>query len=204
MHEEFLRVRATTRWLVRATGLPVIRRRCRACPSTSYRTQGRFRVNANHKLLDVWLLALCDRCGETVKLTVLERVPVRSIEPALLDGFHGNLPALAARLLADPALAHRNDVVLDWTDVWTLETDPVVPPCAEVLDVSVHFVHRIPVRPTALIATGLRISRAEVTRYIAAGRICSQRTLAGRCARDFSFVVRGNFPGARSDYPVRT
>ena len=35
-----------------------------------YRTQGKFRVNANHKLLDVWLLALCAQCGETIKLSV--------------------------------------------------------------------------------------------------------------------------------------
>jgi hypothetical protein len=61
----------------RQAGLPAIRRRCRTCPSTEYRTQGRFRVNANHKLLDVWLLALCVQCGQTVKLTVLERVHVR-------------------------------------------------------------------------------------------------------------------------------
>jgi Protein of unknown function (DUF1062) len=99
---------------------PAIRRRCRTCHSTEYRTQGRFRVNANHKLLDVWLLALRVQCGQTVKLTVLERVHVRSIEPAMLSGFHDNVPALAAKLLADPQLAHRNDVVLDWADAWTL------------------------------------------------------------------------------------
>ena len=88
MHENTFLVRATTQWLVRQTDFPTIRRRCRTCPSTEYRTQGRFRVNANRKLLDIWLLALCVRCGGTVRLTVLERVPVRSIEPTMLGGFH--------------------------------------------------------------------------------------------------------------------
>jgi hypothetical protein len=189
VHDTF-RGRATTQWLLRPTDFPTIRRRCRTCPSTECRTQGRFRVNANHKLLDVWLLALCVQCGETVKLTVLERVHVRSIEPTMLDGFHDNAPALAAKLLADPQLAHRNDVGFDWTDAWTLETSPIELPKANILDISVHVEQRIPIRLTTLIATGLRLSRAEVRKRIAAGQISSERTLTGRCAQDFSFVFR--------------
>jgi hypothetical protein len=188
VHEDTFFVRATTQWLVRPTDFPTIQRRCRACPSRQYRTQGRFRVNANHKLLDVWLLARCVKCGETVKLTVLERVPVRAIEPTMLDGFHDNAPALAAKLLADPRLARRNDIVLDWTDAWTLEMNPVELPKADILEVSVQFAQPIPIRPTALIATGFALSRAEVTKRIAAGRISSEHKLTGRCSQNFSFV----------------
>jgi len=190
VHDNTFPVRATARWLVRPAGLPAIRRRCRTCPSAEYRTQGRFRVNANHKLLDVWLLARCVRCGQTVKLAVLERVHVRSVEPAMLSGLFDNVPALAAKLLADPQVAHRNDVALDWADAWTLEMSPVEQPEADILDVSVHFAQRIPLRLTTLIATGLALSRAEVTKHIAAGRISSDRKLTGRCAQDFSFVFR--------------
>lgn len=156
-----------------------------------YRTQGRFRVNANHKLLDVWLLALCVQCGETVKLTVLERVSARSIEPAMLSGFHDNDPALAARLLADPQLAHRNDVALDWTDAWTIAMSPVELPKADILEVEVRFAERIPLKTTTLIAAGLQLSRGEVTKRIAEGRITSHHMMTGRGMRDFSFVAYG-------------
>jgi hypothetical protein len=80
--------------------------------------------------------------------------------------------------------------VLDWTDAWMLETSPVELPKADILDVSVHFAQRIPIKLTTLIATGLELSRAEVTQRIAAGRISSERKLTGRCAQDFSFVFR--------------
>jgi hypothetical protein len=190
VHENTFLVRATTHWRVRPTALPTIRRRCRTCPSTEYRTQGRFRVNANHKLLDVWLLALCALCGETTKLTVLERAHVRTIDPVMLSGFHENVPALAARLLTDPQLAHRNDVALDWADAWTLEMDPLELPKADILDVSVRFTHRIPLRVTTVIATGLDLSGSEVTRHIATGVVSSDDKLTGRRASDFSFVVR--------------
>jgi hypothetical protein len=56
--------------------------------------------------------------------------------------------------------------------------------------VGVHFAQRIPLRLTTLIATGLALSRAEVAKHIAAGRISSDRRLTGRCAQDFSFVFR--------------
>ncbi len=72
--------RAAMRWRVRTTDFPTILRRCRTCPAAVCRTQGLFRVNANRKLLDVWLLARCQVCGQTVKLTVLDRATVRSID----------------------------------------------------------------------------------------------------------------------------
>ena len=155
-----------------------------------YETQGKFRVNANHKLLDVWLLALCTQCGETIKLTVMDRAHVRSIEPAMLNGFHENVPSVAAKLLADPRLAQRNDIALDWTGAWTVEMDPDELPKADILDVSVHFVYPIPLRVSTIIATGLELSGSEVTRHIATGDICSEDKLAGRRASDFGFVVR--------------
>ena len=190
MPENTFVVRATTHWRVRPTALPTIRRRCRTCPSTEYRTQGRFRVNANHKLLDVWLLALCAQCGETIKLTVMERTHVRSIDPDTLSRFHENDASLAARLLTDPQLPHRNDVALDWSDAWRLDTDPVELPKADVLDVRVEFTHRIPLRVTTVIATGLEMSGSEVAKLIATGGITSDDKLTGRRASDFGFVMR--------------
>lgn len=190
MHENTFLARASARWRVRPTDFPTIRRRCRACPSTEFQTQGKFRVNANHKLLDVWLLALCAQCGETAKLTVLERANVRSIDPETLRGFHENVPSLAARLLADPQLAQRNGVALDWADAWTLDRDPEELPKADILEVGVRFTQRIPLRVPTLIAAGLGLSASEVTRHIASGVISSDDKLSGRRSHDFSFVVR--------------
>ena len=117
--------RLATQWRVYPTGLPLIRRRCLSCTSERYRAHGKFRVNANHKLLDVWLLALCVGCGQTIKLTVLERVNVRAIDPLTLNRFHDNDVELAAQMLADPGLLRRNGVALDWDDAWALQKTAV-------------------------------------------------------------------------------
>src|ERR687889_321619 len=97
-------------WVIVPTCLPLVRRRCHACASERFRASGKFRVNANHKLIDAWLLALCAACGETAKLTVLERTTVRAIPPELLDRLHHNHPGLTAELLQDPVVQRRNRI----------------------------------------------------------------------------------------------
>ncbi|TWG04277.1 hypothetical protein FHX80_112721 [Streptomyces brevispora] len=180
-------------WVVMPTCLPLVLRRCHTCASESFRANGKFRVNANHKLLDAWLLALCTACGETTKLTVLERTHVRSVRPELLDRMHDNDPGLAAELLQDPVLRRRNRIALDWDNAWRLDTGGPDHPDREVvdvIDVSVRFAARIPVRPARLIAEGCGLSRAEVGRLIAEGKLVSASRLTGRLSGDFTFLLK--------------
>ncbi|WP_435972687.1 DUF1062 domain-containing protein [Streptomyces sp. Qhu_M48] len=178
-------------WVVVPTCLPLVLRRCHACASERFRANGRFRVNAHHKLIDAWLLVLCTTCGETAKLTVLERVNVRSVRPELLDRLHDNDPGLAAELLQDPVVRRRNRVALDWTGAWRLDTGGSDHLDREVIDVSVRFAAAaVPVRPVRLIADGCGLSRAGVERLIAEGNLVSAVRLGGRISGDFTFTLK--------------
>ncbi|MCX5117705.1 DUF1062 domain-containing protein [Micromonospora sp. NBC_00362] len=177
-------------WAVVPTCLPIVRRRCHACASQRLRASGKFRVNANHKILDVWLLALCTECGETAKLTVLERMTVRSVPPELLDRLHSNDPGLTAELLQDPAVQHRNRFVLDWDNAWRFDTGGSEHLDLDVIDVVVRNAARIPVRPTRLIAVGRGLSRGEVDRLIAEGKVVSAFRLSGKLSGDFTFTLK--------------
>ncbi len=182
-------------WVVAPTRLPLVLRRCHGCASERFRANGKFRVNAHHKLLDAWLLALCVRCGETTRLTVLERVNVRSVRPELLNLLYGNDLGLTAELLQDPVVQHRNHIALDWDDAWRLDTGGTPQleseqPQNEAIDVSVRFGARIPVRPARLIAEGFGLSRAEVMRMIAEGNLVSAVRLSGKLTSDFTFTLK--------------
>ncbi|MFF0742933.1 DUF1062 domain-containing protein [Streptomyces sp. NPDC004111] len=177
-------------WAVAPTCLPLVRRRCHTCASDRFRASGKFRVNAHHKLLDIWLLVLCAGCGETAKLTVLERTHVRSVRPELLDKLHDNDLGLTAELLQDPALLRRNRVALDWTGAWRLDTGGTDHLDREVIDVSVRFAARIPVRPVRLIADGCRLPRAEVERLVTEGKLVSAVRPGGRTTGDFTFTLK--------------
>jgi hypothetical protein len=177
-------------WVVMPTCLPLVQRRCHVCAAERFQASGKFRVNANHKLLDAWLLALCTGCGETVKLTILERTNVRSLEPELLNRLHDNDLGLIAELLQDPLVQHRNRIALDWDDAWRLDTGAADSLDHEVIEVSVHFAARIPVRPVRLIADGFGLSRGEVERLIADGRLFSGVRLSGKLSGDFTFTLK--------------
>ncbi|MFF4419687.1 DUF1062 domain-containing protein [Streptomyces sp. NPDC001549] len=177
-------------WVVMPTCLPTVLRRCPACASDRFRANGKFRVNAHHKLLDAWLLVLCTACGDTAKLTVLERINVRSVRPELLDRMHDNDLGLAAELLQDPVVRRRNRIALDWDNAWRLDTGGSDHLDHEVIDVSVRFAARIPVRPVRLIAEGCGLSRAEVERLITEGKLVSAVRLSGKLSGDFTFTLK--------------
>ncbi|MFC8914949.1 DUF1062 domain-containing protein [Streptomyces sp. NPDC047821] len=179
-----------TTWVVMPTCLPLVLRRCHTCTSGRFRANGKFRVNAHHKLIDAWLLVLCTACGDTAKLTVLERVNVRSVRPDLLDRLHDNDPVLAAELLQDPVVRHRNRIALDWDGAWRLDTGGSDHLDREVLDVSVRFAARIPVRPVRLVAEGCGLSRAEARRLVAEGKLVSAVPLGGKLSGDFTFTLK--------------
>ncbi|WP_231500017.1 DUF1062 domain-containing protein [Saccharothrix sp. NRRL B-16314] len=160
------------------------------CASDRFRASGKFRVNANHKLLDVWLLVLCTGCGDTAKLTVLERMNVRSVRPELLDRLHDNDSGLTAELLQDAVVQHRNRITLDWDGAWRLDTGGSDRLDVEVIDVSVRFAARIPVRPVRLIAEGFGLGRAEVERLVTEGKLVSAVRLSGKLSGDFTFTLK--------------
>ncbi|WP_243709473.1 DUF1062 domain-containing protein [Micromonospora sp. 15K316] len=154
-------------WVVRRTRLPLLSLRCVDCQSETATTGGgRFRVNANGKLLDVWLLVRCVSCDRTSKLTVHERKPASSFDPAELHGYYVNDPQLVASRLLDPLLAHRNRFSLDWTRAWRLDTPSAWLDEGWPVRVEVAFEDPVPVRPERLIAHGLGLSRNEVLRRI--------------------------------------
>lgn len=150
-------------WVVRRTRLPLLSLRCVDCRSESATTgEGRFRVNANGKLLDVWLLVRCVSCGRTSKLPVHERVPVRSFGRVELDGYRLNDPELVASKLLDPLLARRDRVTLNWEGAWRLDVPSARLDETWPVRVEVAFADPVPVRPERLIAHGLGLSRNEV------------------------------------------
>jgi hypothetical protein len=177
-------------WVVMPTCLPLVLRRCHSCASDHFRATGKFRVNAHHKLIDAWLLALCTACGGTAKLAVLERMNVRSVRPELLDRLHDNDPGLTGELLQDPVVRRRNRIALDWDNAWRLDTGGSDHLDREVIDVSVRFAARIPVRPVRLITEGSGLSRAEVERLMTEGKLVSAVRLSGKRSGDFTFTLK--------------
>ncbi|MER9305438.1 DUF1062 domain-containing protein [Mesorhizobium sp. M0496] len=92
---------------------------CNRCGTVkAYCSSGKFRVNANGKRIDVWLIYRCIDCDNSWNFGIFERCNRRDIEPALLQALESNDPALARRHAFDVvALRNRIGRVEEFPDV---------------------------------------------------------------------------------------
>ncbi len=92
---------------------------CNRCgPAKAYRSSDKFRVNANGKRIDVWLIYRCVDCDNSWNFGIFERCNRRDIEPALLRALESNDPALARRHAFDiVALRNQAGRVEEFPDV---------------------------------------------------------------------------------------
>lgn len=72
-----------------------------------FRCAYRFRVNANRKLVDVWLLFNCVRCDQTARVPIVERAPASRIGRSNLRAFEANDPQHAIAAARDLTLLRR-------------------------------------------------------------------------------------------------
>ncbi len=85
-------------WVIREFGLPAIVKAGVSCRSTRHHPTGKFCVNANGKLLDVWMLICCELCGRTSKIPIHERIYVQALGSERLGMFQDNDPAMVRDL----------------------------------------------------------------------------------------------------------
>ena len=93
------------RWEIHQDGVPALRRFCPGCGcERPFVSSGKFRMNANGRRLDVWLIYKCPACGTTWNMEVVARTPVSELSPGRLRAYESNDPAAARAYACDPRL----------------------------------------------------------------------------------------------------
>lgn len=183
----------TALWVIRELGLPAIVKGCVACAATRHRPTGKFRVNANGKLLDVWMLICCVQCGRTSKIPVYERTRAQSLQGERLAMFENNDPAMVRDLAMDATLASKAAYQLDWSGTWELDTgarcrEPERPGLAP-LTILIRFELPAPIRVEKLLTTGFGLSRSAIRSMVDSGRIRLPMAIGAKACADFTFTV---------------
>lgn len=99
----------TIHWAVACHLPPAALRHCKKCGcTTAHQSSGLFRVNAQQKCLDIWLIYRCPHCQGTWKSTIYTHISPKAIPVELLGRFTANDEALAAQYAMDVDLLKRN------------------------------------------------------------------------------------------------
>ncbi len=149
--------------------LPAAARYCKRCGKrTEFIPSGLFRVNAQKKNLDVWLVYKCAVCDTTWNLAVHSRVNPRSLPPGALNGYMNNEAEYATRCATDTALIRRNGAEPGMPEVELVGADVSL---LEPVELHITAEQPLETRPGALLRGKLGLSRAAYDRMLVRGQI---------------------------------
>ncbi len=147
------------KWIIKPIETPKVLRSCPKCGGVrKFACSGNFRVNANGRNLDVWLIYKCEACDFTWNMAVLSRVKPEQIEKTLYAAFVANDPDTARRYAFDKSLLAQNHAAANCSELgYTLEKQLVDGGNA----VELTCGYDIGLRLDKVISEGLGISRSR-------------------------------------------
>ncbi len=158
-------------WEVQYLSPPPVVKYCKKCATkTEYGCSGLFRVNAQRKTLDIWLIYKCANCDTTWNATIYSRINSQSLSSELLAKFQTNDRALADEYAMDLELLHRNGVTVGLpryiiTGVAIASGAPV--------ELRIISKYPCPIKIATLIREKLSLSQKTFDRMLANGQIKS-------------------------------
>lgn len=162
----------TVVWEVKNASLPKVIRYCKKCGGKSeYVSAGLFRVNAQQKCLDVWLIFRCARCKTTWNCTILSRVNPRSIPREKLEKFMENDPELARSYGMDCRLLRQNGAQTE-PPAFVVTGQEVRP--GQAARIRILSEAPLEVGVAKILREKLRLSGAEFNRMVVRGAICPE------------------------------
>jgi len=148
------------KWIITSTEPPKILRNCPKCGGVQkFVCSGNFRVNANGRNIDVWLIYKCEDCDSTWNMTVLSRVKPEQIEKSLYTAFAKNDAETARKYAFDKSLLAKNHAITDCSELRYALEKQMIDDGSNTVELVCEY--DIGLRLDKVISEGLGISRAH-------------------------------------------
>lgn len=161
----------TTVWEVTFLKPPKVKHHCKKCGAErEFTSSERFRVNAQGKQLDIWLIYKCDICGNTWNMDVLSRTKPQDISDRLLEAYYGNNKQLALSVATNLSVLQKNKVT------------PIITPCLYEItgeDISSAYSGKLIIRSTfpiklaTVLKEKLHLTNSELGDLLRSGKLYS-------------------------------
>jgi len=149
---------------VSSTSETTLHRHCARCKTRRrFVNSGKFRVNAQKKRIDAWLIFRCAACDDRWNWPIHERQPVGAINPMELDALMRNDPGLAARQAQAALRQSRPEGALQEAPSRSLALAVLEPATADTRAVEIIIAIAGPgLRLDRLLAQALQLGRGEI------------------------------------------
>lgn len=163
------------KWEIIPETLPTVRRRCSGCGTkTEFVSSGKFRVNGNGRLLDVWLIYRCRNCKNTWNMAICQRVSPESIDRKEYEGFLGNSHELAEKYGTSREIFAQNGAeMVKAQGEYRVRVQELTILCPEdgTQEIEIGMTGALRLRADALFAGQWGITRSEVKKMFDEGKI---------------------------------
>lgn len=104
-------------WEVKATNTPLLKRKCNRCNNNKFYCSDKFRINAQKKNIDIWLIYRCTKCDSTYNMTIFSRIKPELLNKNLYNKLSENDREMAWKYAFSSEVSRKNNVELDYRSV---------------------------------------------------------------------------------------
>lgn len=165
-------------WEVVPTTTPIYMRRCSKCKSMMpYYCSEKFRINAQKKILDVWLIYKCIKCDNTCNIDVLRRISPQSIDKNLYKKFQDNDVKISWNYAFDSEVIRINKIDVDYSNVGfnthgdEISLEEMKDLDVDVIEIDISQSYDMDIRLTNVIRKNFKISSNQLEWLFSSGTI---------------------------------
>lgn len=166
------------KWTIQYDRPPAPLRHCKKCNiRQEFVSSGQFRVNAQGKYLDIWLIYKCSCCSSTWNAAIYSRVNPGNLPPGMLSRFHSNDPSLAMQYAMDTGFLRLNGAQVQLPSyhvegqVFRLADSPASTGPDSSMVLRIDNPYPLPLRVHAVLKSKLQLSQKRLDQLTQSGRI---------------------------------
>lgn len=104
-------------WEVKAKNSPLLKKKCNHCDSNRFQCSNKFRLNAQKKNIDIWLIYRCVQCNNRYNLALFSRIRTESIPKELFRKMSENDSETAWQYAFSYEIRRKNNIEPDLDSV---------------------------------------------------------------------------------------
>ena len=152
---------------IRVKNCPLLIKKSSRCDSDRFYCSDKFRMNAQKKNIDVWLIYRCVKCDNTCNMTLLSRTKPDLIDKKLFHSFSMNDREVAWQYAFSAGVASRNNLQLDYDSVEyevinTVSLEDILNMSSEIISIQVKCDFDLSLKLSSLIKRCLPLSSTRL------------------------------------------
>lgn len=159
-------------WAVQAQNTPFLKKKCNHCDSERFHCSDKFRVNAQKKNIDIWLIYRCVKCHHRYNMTIFSRIRKESISKEIFNRLSENDVALAWEYAFSRETRRKNNAEADLESVAyeiqfdEISIEQITASDCEMLSFSIKYPFEFNLRLSTVIRTCLNLSSGKLNQLI--------------------------------------